>query len=279
MAAPSDPLPGDPRLAPLWRRLLDRLDKWDADWLARTGLDRPRTAPRTVDPASPISNTEAFEAFAVALVSGNTRWERIERIRGELDGPFLDFRPHRFAHLAERDIDATIMPWFRERRAGAAGLRGGLLRLRETARLLAGGGAHPSANALLEAVFAAAKGSPEGAAMLLGSSKEGKLPGFGIALAAEALRLLGFDLCKPDRHVLRAIAAWGLVRFARWDEKGAFTAPQARSPELLATMLAVRTLAEENGVSVSYANSLIWNAGAVSGARLTNDEFRSLVRV
>jgi len=118
--------------------------------------------------------------------------------------------------------------------------------------------------------------SPEALAMLLGNSREWKLPGFGIALAAEALRMLGLDLCKPDRHVLRAIGSWKLVDFAKWDEKGAFTAPQARPGELLATMLAVRALAEANRLGVSRANSVIWTAGAVSGARLTNAEFRAL---
>ena len=112
--------------------------------------------------------------------------------------------------------------------------------------------------------------------MLLGNSRDWKLPGFGIALAAEALRMLGLDLCKPDRHVLRAIGSWNLVQFAKWDEKGAFTAPQARPGELLATMLAVGALAEANGLGVSRANSVIWTAGAVSGARLTNAQFRAL---
>ena len=102
------------------------------------------------------------------------------------------------------------------------------------------------------------------------------MPGFGIALAAEALRLLGLDLCKPDRHILRAVGAWSLVDFRRWDRKGDFTPPQADTTELRATMLAVRAIARANGLGVSYVNSVIWTAGAVSGARLANEEFKMI---
>ena len=225
-----------------------------------------------------LQNRLLMLAFAVALLSGNTRWERIEAIRAELSEPFVGFDPAAFAARDERWVEQRVIPWFRAHRAGSAGLRGGLLRLREPAAILSGKGPHGSAAAFLDAVFAAAGGSPEQAAMLLGKSKEWKLPGFGIALAAEGLRLLGYDLCKPDRHVMRAVAAWGLVEFARWERKGPFTPPQARPPELLATMLAVRALAEANGLAVTRANSAIWTAGAVSGARLTNAELAALAR-
>lgn len=259
----------------VWRRLLERLSEWDPDWRTRTGLADPSDDADTIA-RGPVSNERAFEAFAVALLSGNTRWDRVESVRAELSEPFQGFRPRRFAKLSDEDIDQNILPWFRSRRAGAAGLRGGLQRLRATALLLAGGGRFASAQAILDAAFEEAAGSPETVAMLLGSHKDWKLPGFGIALAAEALRLLGHDLCKPDRHVLRAIGSWKLVRFAQWNRNGDFTAPQARPSELLQAMLAVRSLAKINGLPVSYANSVIWTAGAVSGARLTNSQLEEL---
>jgi len=79
------------------------------------------------------------------------------------------------------------------------------------------------------------------------------LPGFGIALAAEALRNLGFDLAKPDRHVCRAMGSWGLVRFERWNQKGPYTPPLTRPGELVAAMSAVRLLARINKVAVTFA--------------------------
>ena len=209
----------------LWRHLTKRLTDWRADW---PGLVRDAAVDRN-DPlgADPPSAERIFEAFAVALLSGNTRWERIERIRGALGTPFADFDLARYASIADIDIDGTIMPWFRERKAGAPGLRAGLSRLRATAVKLSSyedgvGGAH----GFLSDALVDAKGSPEDLAVALGTSKAWKLPGFGIALAAEALRNLGFDLCKPDRHILRAMGSWSLVHFAHWDRRGAFTPPQ-----------------------------------------------------
>ncbi len=259
----------------LWENLLRRLEKREPDWRARAGLDVPRPVTRSPGSGPPISDRQAFEAFTLALLSGNTRWERIEAIRASLGDRFSGFDPHAFAHVSDADIE-QIVDWFRAQRAGSARLRDSLLRLRQTAAVLAGEEHHDSADEMIRAAFKEAGEASERIALLLGKDRKWKLPGFGIALAAEALRNLGFDLSKPDRHVLRAMGSWGLVRFARWDRKGPFTAPQARPAELVATMFAVRRLAEANGVAVTYANSVIWTAGAVSGARLTNAELGEL---
>lgn len=225
-------------------------------------------------PFDRLSDTEIFKAFATAAISGNARWDRISAVQGELSDPFQDFSPTQFAALTDREIDERIVPWFRQRRAGSARLPKVLRLLRGSAEILRPGQGI-DARSFLEAASETADGSPEVMAVLLGTNPKFKMPGFGVALAAEALRMLGCDLCKPDRHVLRAHAAWHFVAFKNWPS-GDFAAPQARTPELLATMLAVRELARANGVSTSYATSVIWLAGAVSGARLTNAEFARL---
>jgi hypothetical protein len=257
----------------LWHELGVRLDKWQTDW--RSLIEAPAVPP--VQPLrnfASVSDEAIFEAFATAAISGNTRWDRIAAVRDQLADPFLNFSLRGFAALGDRDIDERIVPWFRERRAGAPRLRAVLARLRDAARIL-GCDDTRTAAAFLEEARMSAQQSAEEMAYLLGTAPRFKLPGFGIALAAEALRLLGCDLCKPDRHVMRATGSWKMVHFRRWPE-GKFAAPQARPGELLATMLAVRALATANDVSVSFANSAIWIAGAVSGARLTNTELTSL---
>jgi len=257
----------------LWRRLDKRLLQWNANWRATV------TTPKNIPPLAianfeELSDAAIFEAFALAAISGNARWDRISAVQNELAEPFQDFSAQRFADLSDQDIDERIVPWFRQRRAGSARLPKVLRLLRGSAHLL-----RPrddgDARSFLMAACAQAEGSPEEIAVLLGTDTQFKMPGFGIALAAEALRLLGCDLCKPDRHVLRAIAAWQVVTFKNWPA-GEFAAPQAHTPELLATMLAVRELALANRVSTSYATSVIWLAGAVSGARLTNQDLDSL---
>jgi hypothetical protein len=270
--------PQSPSPTGLWARLTKRLSCWRADWRERLGTSQPERALCPLRAGHPLPDEAVFQAFAIALISGNTRWDRIDRIRSELHEPFQDFSPARYAALSDSAVSESLVPWFRQRQAGAASLNNSLMNLRQTAAVLAGSGTHQSARQYLEEAFATAGESPERLAMLIGGSTPWKMPGFGIPLAAEALRLIGFDLCKPDRHVLRAMGSWHYVRFARWDRKGEFTAPQARPPELLATMFAVRRLAEANGLGVSYANSVIWTAGAASGPHLTNIEFERLAR-
>jgi endonuclease III len=250
------------------------MEAWRPDW--RSLID---DGGAVEDPSIAITQTDEaiFEAFAVALLSGNTRWDRIARVRHELRTPFQGYDLRKFAALSEEEIAQSIVPWFRERKAGAPGLAAALTRLRQTAaRLSDYRGAPHAAQGFLRDAFHDSDGSPEGFAITLGTSGTWKLPGFGIALAAEALRMLGLDLCKPDRHVLRAAASWSLVDFRRWDQPSDYSAPSADTGELRATMLAVRSIGDANEASVSYANSVIWTAGAVSGARLTNAEFAAI---
>ncbi|QDZ06789.1 hypothetical protein FPZ24_04285 [Sphingomonas panacisoli] len=249
---------------------MNRLDAWRSDWRSQIDAETPEFVGGF--PPNRLSDRRVFEAFTVALLSGNARWDRIAAVRPALSEPFHHYDLARFAALSDVNIDQTLVPWFARHRAGSAGLAQGLRRLRRTATVLEAHGSYE----YLRDVFAAADGSPDRAAVLLGHSSQWKLPGFGIALAAEALRLLGFDLSKPDRHVLRALGSWDIVAFSRWDRKGEFTAPQARPKELASAMTAVRALAADNEVGTSVCTSVIWTAGAVSGARLTNAEFAAL---
>ena len=260
----------EPELArQLWSALTNRLSCWRPDWEDAITAEKAPQAP-TAYRFAQMSEEAVFKAFAIAAISGNTRWDRIASIEHDLDHPFQGFSPGRFAALPDREISEHIVPWFRQRRAGSARLPSVLSRLKDTARILGCDEARTS-TAFLSEVLLEAHHSPEQAAVLIGTPSTYKLPGFGIALAAEALRLLGLDVCKPDRHVLRAIASWRIVRFNKWPE-GQFAAPDARPEESLATMLAVRRIATMNAVSVSYATSVIWLAGAVSGARLSNED-------
>jgi hypothetical protein len=269
--------PGRDTLVCLWRALTQCLDGWNPDWKSLTHGDATAPDHRTFFDDPDLSDERIFAALTLALLSGNTRWDRIAAIQGELRIPFADFDMRRFAALPDAEIERDIVPWFRARKAGSAGLRAGLLRLKGTVSLLAGyGGGNGGARSFFRDALADSDGSIEALAVTLGGAGKWKLPGFGIALAAEALRNLGLDLSKPDRHVLRAIGAWSLVDFARWDRRGDFTPPAARPAELKATMLAVRSIAEANRISVTHANSAIWTAGAVSGPRLTNRAFEAI---
>lgn len=261
----------------LWQSLLDRMTRWDRDWpstIDKAGLE---TRLERRSSGASFADAEIFEGLLLSVLSGNTRWSTIARIQHELGELFHGFDMARFAEMAPEEIQARIVPWFQERKAGSTGLKRGLLSLRGTAAILSRYSArHGGAERYFQHALAAQGGQPEDLAIAIGSSRQWKLPGFGIALAAEALRHIGFDLSKPDRHVLRCMGAWSLVDFRKWQEVSAFTSPQATVAELHATMCAVKSIASANDLSTSYVNSVIWTAGALSGARLTNAEFRAI---
>ena len=92
----------------------------------------------------------------------------------------------------------------------------------------------------------------------LGSRGPYKLPGLGVPLAAEALKNLGFAVAKPDRHVMRAVGSFGLVRFNRW-ESGPRGKPVSQSKEkFLEVMVAVERIAKAAERSVVVVDNAIW---------------------
>lgn len=260
----------------LWVGLQRRLDAWDPTWRDRIGGPKSRERLSRRQRGGRFSDDEIFEGLLLSILSGNTQWATVERIEPELVEPFEGFSLAAYAARSDGDI-AALVPWLSARKAGSTGLKAGLVRLRDTAALLDRyAREHGSAEAYFRDALEDAGGQPEDLAVAIGSSKRWKLPGFGIALAAEAMRNIGFDLCKPDRHVLRAKGAWKLVELGSWPELSEFTAPKAKPDQLLHTMNAVRAFAETNAVSTSYATSVIWTAGATSGARLTNAQLASI---
>ena len=121
-------------------------------------------------------------------------------------------------------------------------------------------------------------GDPKLAAMAVGTpGSDHKLPGFGIPLAAEALRNLGYDLAKPDRHVNRAIGVFGMVEFSRWEDRSGTKAPEATPQEMLQCMAAVEEWAAGVGVPTSFLDNALWLLCAKMGLYLDNAALGTLV--
>ena len=87
-------------------------------------------------------------------------------------------------------------------------------------------------------------------------------------LAAEALKNLGFDVAKPDRHVKRAVASFGLVPARNWSGSDR-TVPKTPN---LAVMEAVERIAIAIRKHVVFVDNAIWMLGARSELWLTNGE-------
>ena len=120
-------------------------------------------------------------------------------------------------------------------------------------------------------------GDPKQAALRLGLPGKDKLPGLGVALAAEALKNLGFDVAKPDRHIKRAVASFGLVPCKDWAGRNGRAAPSFSSKRsCLAVMEAVQNVATAAGAPVVLVDNASWMLCAKSGLYLTNPELSEL---
>lgn len=110
---------------------------------------------------------------------------------------------------------------------------------------------------------------PKQMALQIGQGGSYKLEGFGVPLAAEMLKNLGFDVAKPDRHILRAMESFGLVSFQ--------TSKSRNESELLETMTVVEDIASTTGRYISFVDNAIWLLCAESGLHLKNEELRKLI--
>ena len=224
------------------------------------------------------NDDETFKGLLLAVLSNNTDWSKIEQIQADLAELFSGFSLKSSAELPACEVDDRFLPWFIDRKAGSVTLKRDLVNLIGTARLLS---EHSSAHGTAESYFTSLvrrlDGDPKRAALHLGSSGEYKLPAFGAALAAEALKNLGFDLAKPDRHVTRAVASFGLVPFGDWPGRNGRTAPSVSSRKsYLAVMGAVQDIATAVGRPVVMVDNAIWLLCTKSGLYLTNPELAEL---
>lgn len=258
----------------IWARLQSRMAKWCTTWRDRVNETAvPPEVLRKRQNGRAISNEEVFEALVLAILSNQTDWRTIKKVRPELKQQFDCYDISKYAERTDEQIEALVS-WFKEWRAGSQTRRKNLRRLRDTACQLS----HETAT--LDAFFSQCieqhDNNPHLAVFALGRDSAWKLPGFGPALSAEALRNLGYDIAKPDRHVLRAVGQWGLVDFERWADKSNRRAPHASDYELQLAMDAVRDFAGIIGEQVTFTDSVIRTACAKGGAWLTNEDLKKI---
>ena len=261
-------------------RLEYRLPKWRnrADEMRQLAAVEERFAGRT------WSDDKVFEALLTAVLSANTDWSKIEGVQAELSELFSGFSLERYAVLSDAEIACCFPPWFTERKAGSMTLARNLVNLAATARILLDySRTHGTADCYFTSLMHRCGGDPKLAALRLGCQGEYKLPSLGVALAAEALKNLGFDVAKPDRHVMRAVGSFGLVHFSRWTGSsngriGRATPVSTSKKSLLAVMTAVQDIAEAVDERVVLVDNAIWMLCARSRLHLTNPELAEIAR-
>ena len=266
----------------LWNEIESRLESSLAGWRARVDALDQIAAVKARSAGRNWSDDKVFEALSLAVLSSNTDWSRIERIRAELAELFDGFSLASYAEVSESEIAHRFLPWFKERKAGSMSLERDLVNLVGAAQILLDySRLHGTADDYFTSLLHLCEGDPKRAALRLGCQGEYKLPSLGVPLAAEALKNLGFDVAKPDRHLMRALGSFGLVRFRGWPRTS--DGPQGRkSPvstsksKLLAVMAAAEKVAEVAEVPVVLVDNAIWLLCAKSGLYLSNSELAAM---
>ena len=262
----------------LWRNIEDRLDTSLPGWRSRVDTFEQAAAVAARAAGRTWSDDETFKGLLLAVLSNNTDWSKIERIQAELAELFSGFSLKSYAELPACAVGDRILPWFLGRKAGSVTLERDLVNLIGAARILfEHSRIHGSAESYFTTLVRELDGDPKQAALHLGSPGKDKLPALGVALAAEALKNLGFDVAKPDRHVKRAVASFGLVACDDWSGRNGRAAPPFSSRRsCLAVMEAVQDIATAAGKPVVLVDNAIWMLCARSGLYLTNPELSEL---
>ena len=202
-------------LCTLWNNIEARLDSRRPKW--RTYVDKTGqlAAVERRSAGRPWTDDEVFEALLMAVLSSDTDWLTIKQIQGELAEPFYGFSLKAYASISKSEITHRLVPWFEERKAGSRSLKRNLGNLVGAAlNLLDYTTTHGAADSYFTSLMTRCNQDPKQAALCLGVAGEYKLPSLGLPLAAQTLKNLGFDLVKPDRHIMRAVEAFGLVDFS-----------------------------------------------------------------
>lgn len=268
-------------LRTLWKEIQTRLDARLPTWRERIDGMGQLTAVERRLAGENWNDDEVFEALVMAVLSAHTDWSKIEQIQGDLGHLFRGFSLKWYAGLTDAQIGKRFPSWFRDRRAGSMALDVNLVGLAGAARILLDHGkSHGTAESYFTSLVHDCGADPILAALRLGTAGTYKLPTLGVPLAAEALKNLGFDVAKPDRHVMRAIGSFGLVDFKSRSktqkEKNVRAAPNPTAKRQLSAMRAVRELAEATDKRVVFVDNAIWLLCAKSGLNLTNTELADI---
>lgn len=266
----------------LWNNIESRLDTSLPQWRERVDGFGQLTAVEERSAGRTWSDDEVFKGLLMAVLSAHTDWSKIEKVQVEMKDLFSGFRLEWYAGRSTTEIGERFLPWFKDRKAGSMTLERSLANLIRAARVLSRHSRdHGTADGYFTSIIDGCDGDPKQAALRLGCGGKYKLPSLGVPLAAEALKNLGFDVAKPDRHIMRTMASFELVQFSSWpntkDGSDRYAAPVSTSKKLLlAVMAAVQEIAEAVGERVVLVDNAIWLLCAKSGLHLANRELAEI---
>ncbi len=263
----------------LWASIHEGLNAWDRTWPAKIEALDQLSRVQDRRRGKTFSDEEIFEGIVKAVLSNATDWSGIQQILPELSLRFGGFDIAWYSHLTKTYIANDLVPWFRSHGAGAQYLERNLNFLVRTASKLADRKAqYGNLENYLSGLLKSLGGDAINLAKALGASSTHKLDGLGIPIAAEALKNIGYDVGKPDRHINRAFGCFGLQTFGNWQDRSGTKAPIATRTELLSVMGTLGEFADNLKVEATLVDNAIWLLCAYSGAYLSNEKLSHIQR-
>ena len=98
-----------------WSRVQQRLDSGIPNWRARIESWGQVAAVEARERGDHFTDEAVFRGIVFSVLSNNTNWERVERVRNELDELFDGYSARSYASRRPEDIDRQLIPWFEHR--------------------------------------------------------------------------------------------------------------------------------------------------------------------
>jgi hypothetical protein len=263
----------------LWKNIQLMLDLRLTGWRDRINSMGQTEAVESRQMGRTFTDSEVFQGIVKAVLSNSTDFSRIERIIQELHELFRGFDLNYYASLTEEDIEETFLPWFCCRFAGSLTMRSNLNNLIDASiKLISRSQQHGSLENFFNYIKSRQGNHPINLVLSLGSqSSLHKLSAMGIPIAAEAMKNIGYDVAKPDRHINRALGSFGMVHFSKWKDCSKCQAPQANEDEMRKVMTKMDSMARDVNEPVVFLDNAIWLLCSKSGLHLSNAHLKALV--
>lgn len=263
----------------LWNKICSILQSKLPEWEKKIADEGQVSAVEARERGDEFSDNQIFRGIVKAVLSNSKDWSKIERVLSELNNLFHDFDLGYYSGLSVNDIERDFLPWFSKRGAGSLTMKQNLKRLIKTAQILKDCSQRVgSLNRYLTSLLELNKNDAIALVKQLGSYQSPhKLPALGIPIAAEAMKNVGFDVAKPDRHINRAMGSFKLVHFRKWSDNSKCKAPQCTEIEMIDVMQSMDRFAKHVGVRVVFLDNAIWLLCCKSGLHLSNLQLSRLV--
>lgn len=201
-----------------------------------------------------FSLTDHVKAMIYSMLSAETPWERIEDNKDAIDALFLGYDPEKLMKVDP----AVLVESLQKIKCGGRCRNNQMKALsRNITTLKKLDGTYGSIDAFYEQMLTDGKEAHPYERLILALSTDGeyKLAQMGVPLVAEYLRNVGHNISKPDRHVMRMLAADHLAEHDFRSYKDETWSVKA----LIEGLRIIRQYAKDTSLSEANIDHLLWS--------------------